>query len=69
IPIIEDSVELKFTYPSSKRMCRITRTQMPVLPGFVTTAHKSQGQTLEKIITDLGSKWCRGAEKPYVMVS
>ncbi|KAG2361138.1 hypothetical protein BDR07DRAFT_1182013, partial [Suillus spraguei] len=33
------------------------------------TAHKSQGQTLEKVIVDLGSKWCRGAEKPYVMIS
>ncbi|KAG1843117.1 hypothetical protein DFJ58DRAFT_844429 [Suillus subalutaceus] len=69
IPIIKDSTELKFTHPNSKKMCRITRTQVPVLPGFVITAHKSQGQTLEKIIIDLGSKWCRGAEKPYVMVS
>ncbi|KAG2146373.1 uncharacterized protein EDB93DRAFT_1072330, partial [Suillus bovinus] len=33
------------------------------------TAHKLQGQTLEKVIIDLSSKWCRGAEKPYVMVS
>jgi hypothetical protein len=69
IPIIEDSVELRFTHPNCKKTCRITRTQVPVLPGFVITAHKSQGQTLEKIIVDLGSKWCRGTEKPYVMVS
>lgn len=69
IPIIEDSVELKFTHPNSKKTCRITRTQVPVLPGFVITAHKSQGQTLEKIVVDLGSKWCRGTEKPYVMIS
>ncbi|KAG2045329.1 hypothetical protein BDR03DRAFT_808779, partial [Suillus americanus] len=33
------------------------------------TAHKSQGQTLEKVIVDLGSKWCRGAKKLYMMVS
>ncbi|KAG2368144.1 hypothetical protein BDR07DRAFT_1211719, partial [Suillus spraguei] len=33
------------------------------------TAHKSQGQTLEKVIMDLGSKWCRGAKRPYMMVS
>ncbi|KAG2152921.1 hypothetical protein DEU56DRAFT_713365, partial [Suillus clintonianus] len=33
------------------------------------TAHKSQGQTMQKVIVDLGNKWCRGTEKPYVMVS
>jgi hypothetical protein len=31
------------------------------------TAHKAQGQTLEKVIIDLES--CRGTESPYVMVS
>ena len=69
IPIIEDSVELRFTHPNSNKTCRITRTQVPILPGFVITAHKSQGQTLDKVTVDLGSKWCRGTEKPYVMIS
>ena len=31
------------------------------------TAHKAQGQTLNKVIVDLES--CRGTESPYVMVS
>ncbi|KAF8338562.1 hypothetical protein F5887DRAFT_833925, partial [Amanita rubescens] len=31
------------------------------------TAHKSQGQTLNKAIIDL--KDCRGTEAPYVMLS
>ncbi|KAL1659065.1 hypothetical protein GGF50DRAFT_33099, partial [Schizophyllum commune] len=31
------------------------------------TAHKSQGQTLEKVIVDL--EGCRGSEAPYVMLS
>ncbi|KAI0348767.1 hypothetical protein OH77DRAFT_1386661, partial [Trametes cingulata] len=31
------------------------------------TAHKSQGQTFERVIVDLES--CRGTEAPYVMLS
>ncbi|KAL1689109.1 hypothetical protein GGG16DRAFT_25831, partial [Schizophyllum commune] len=31
------------------------------------TAHKSQGQTLDKVIVDL--EGCRGSEAPYVMLS
>ncbi|EIM79427.1 uncharacterized protein STEHIDRAFT_37212, partial [Stereum hirsutum FP-91666 SS1] len=31
------------------------------------TAHKSQGQTYEKVIVDL--KNCRGSAAPYVMLS
>jgi hypothetical protein len=58
ILIIEDSIELRFTHPNSKKTCRITHKQVPILPGFVITAHKLQGQTLEKVIVDLGSKWC-----------
>jgi hypothetical protein len=68
IPIIEDLVELRFMHPNSKKTCHITCKQVPILPGFIITAHKLQGQTLEKVIIDLGSKWCQGAEKPYVMV-
>ncbi|KAJ8580889.1 hypothetical protein M405DRAFT_698716, partial [Rhizopogon salebrosus TDB-379] len=31
------------------------------------TIHKSQGQTLERVIVDLES--CSGTESPYVMIS
>ena len=31
------------------------------------TAHKSQGQTMTKVIVDLQS--CRGTEAPYIMIS
>ena len=43
------------------------RMQIPLIPAFAMTAHKSQGQTLNKAIIDLDS--CRGSEAPYVMAS
>ena len=48
-------------------MHTIQRTQLPILPAFAMTAHKAQGQTMEKVLVDLES--CRGTESPYVMVS
>jgi len=45
----------------------IKRTQLPIAPAFAMTAHKAQGQTLDKVIIDLES--CKGTESPYVMVS
>lgn len=37
------------------------------MPAFAMTAHKAQGQTLEKVVVDL--ECCRGTESPYVMIS
>jgi hypothetical protein len=45
------------------------RTRLPILPSFAMTAHKSQGQTLKKVIIDLKNCRIRGTESPYVMVS
>jgi len=48
--------------------CRCTsRHQVPVVPAFAMTAHKSQGQTMDQAIVDLQN--CRGTESPYVMLS
>ena len=41
-------------------------TQVPVEPGFAVTAHKAQGQTVDKVVVDLAG--CSGTEQPYVMV-
>ena len=67
IPILEDTVDMTFIHPFSKRKCTIHRTQVPILPAFAMTVHKAQGQSLTNVIVDLES--CSGTESPYVMVS
>lgn len=64
---LEDSVDMDFVHPYSKRRCRVKRTQLPIIPAFAMTTHKAQGQTLSNVIIDIES--CRGTEAPYVMVS
>jgi hypothetical protein len=64
---LEDSIDMTFTHPHSKRKCKIKRTQVPLIPAFAMTAHKAQGQTLTKVVVDLES--CSGTESPYVMIS
>jgi hypothetical protein len=58
---------MNFTYPHSHKCCKIGRTQLPIVlvPAFAMTAHKAQGQTLEKVIVDQAS--CKGTEAPYDM--
>ena len=58
---------MTFRHPHSGKKCTIRRTQLPILPAFAMTAHKAQGQTMEKVLVDLES--CKGTESPYVMVS
>lgn len=65
--VLQDTIDLIFRHPHSNKKCLIKRTQLPIAPAFAMTAHKAQGQTLNKIIIDLES--CRGTESPYVMVS
>jgi hypothetical protein len=64
---LQDTVELTFTHPFSKKKCLIKRTQVPILPAFAITVHKAQGRTLGRAIVDIES--CRGTESPYVMIS
>lgn len=37
------------------------------MPVFAMTAHKTQSQTMDKVLVDL--KGCHGTESPYVMLS
>lgn len=64
---LEDTVDLTFRHPHSGKKCKIRRTQLPVLPAFAMTVHKSQGRTMEKAIVDL--EGCGGSESLYVMLS
>lgn len=65
--VLQDTIDLTFRHPHSNKKCLIKRTQLPIAPAFAMTAHKAQGQTMNKVIIDLES--CRGTESPYVMVS
>ena len=67
LPILEDVCAMTFTNPHSHRKCSIKRTQLPIVPAFALTAHKSQGKTLPTAIVDIQS--CRGTESVYVMLS
>lgn len=64
---IADDKPIRFVHPASGKKCTIKRFQLPVLPAFAMTAHKSQGLTLPSAMIDLES--CRGLESPYVMIS
>jgi hypothetical protein len=66
-PILEDTCLMTFTNPHSRKKCSIRRTQLPIVPAFALTAHKSQGKTLPAAIVDIQS--CRGTESVYVMLS
>ena len=65
--VLQDTITMTFRHPYSGKKCTIRRTQLPILPAFAMTAHKAQGQTMEKVLVDLES--CKGTESPYVMVS
>jgi hypothetical protein len=65
--VLQDVVDLTFQHPYTGKKCRVKHTQLPIAPGFAMTIHKSQGQTLERVIVDLES--CSGTESPYVMIS
>ncbi len=64
---LQDPVDLEFRHPHSHKHLKITRHQVPIMPAFAMTAHKAQGQTLERAIVDLEN--CRGTEPPYIMIS
>jgi len=64
---LEDTVDMRFVHLYSQKTCTIKHTQVPLIPAFAMTAHKSQGQTMEHAIVDLQS--CHGTEAPYVMLS
>ena len=66
--VLPDEVEMKsLRHPNSRRTCTLRRYQVPLEAAFATTSHKSQGQTMNRVIVDLNS--CIGTEAAYVMVS
>jgi hypothetical protein len=67
VVVLRDTTDMRFVHPYSRKMCTIKRTQVPIMPAFAMTAHKAQGQTMNKVIVDLES--CHGTESPYVMLS
>lgn len=67
VAVLEDSCAMCFVNPHSGKRCFIKRTQLPIVPAFAITGHKSQGRTLEATIADIQS--CRGTESVYVMLS
>lgn len=56
--ILEDTVDMNFIHPFSKKKCVIKRTQVPLAPTFAMTTYKAQGRTLQTAIVDLQS--CKG---------
>jgi hypothetical protein len=67
VAVLEDQCTMSFTNPHSSKRCSIKRTQLPIVPAFAITGHKSQGRTLPSTIADIQS--CRGTESVYVMLS
>ena len=66
--VLPDEVEMKpFRHPNSGRTCTLRRFQVPLEAAFAITAHKSQGQTMDRVVVDLNS--CIGTEAAYVMIS
>ena len=65
--ILPDTVSIRYQGSKSKQSLSFKRTQLPPIPAFAMTAHKSQGQTMDKAIIDLAN--CHGTMAPYVMVS
>jgi len=41
-------------YIGGKKGVKVTRRQLPLTPGYAFTDHKSQGQTLEYVLVDIG---------------
>ena len=67
IPILQDTMSFTIQNPYNNERILIQRTQVPIIPAFAMTAHKTQGQTMTRAIIDL--TMCCGTQAPYVMVS
>ncbi|KAJ3559970.1 hypothetical protein NM688_g18 [Phlebia brevispora] len=67
VPVLEETKEWKILDKYSKKMLKLSRTQVAIQPAYAFTCHRVQGQTFNRILIDL--EGCSGAESPYVMLS
>ena len=65
-PILLDVADLNFEHSAPHKHCMIKRKQVPVESGFAMTAHKTQGQTTDRVVINLAG--CSGTEQPYVTI-
>jgi ATP-dependent DNA helicase PIF1 len=66
IPILPERTTFKYKLHSGV-IYYISRCQLPIIPAYVFTANKIQGQSLKKAIVDLKS--AKSSQALYVMVS
>lgn len=65
--VFPEDTSITIRHPHTGINCTVHRKQLPLVPAFAVTAHKSQGQTYPKVLLDLND--CRGSAAPYVMLS
>jgi ATP-dependent exoDNAse (exonuclease V) alpha subunit len=63
--------EDSFNVGGRKKGIKVTRRQIPLTPGYAFTDHKSQGQTLDNVLVDIGklSRFPVNAFAAYVALS
>jgi ATP-dependent exoDNAse (exonuclease V) alpha subunit len=66
VPIFPQSMQFTYT-TSSRSKIKISRSQLPLIPGWAFTDYKVQGASLESVIVDLYS--AQGLQNAYVMLS
>ena len=73
VPIFMKIESFQVSMPGKKKNVSVNRQHFPIVPRFSCTAHKSQGQTLQKAIVDLvprnGKTKGLGIEFSYVPLS
>ena len=66
IPIVPVSTMFRYKPPEGLHFS-ITRRQLPLVPTYVFTDYKVQGQSMERAIIDLS--YCHSLQSVYVMLS
>ena len=53
VPIFPKNGNFSIKINGTKKMLSVSCKQLPLEPAYCCTSHKSQGQTLEKVLVDL----------------